>query len=461
MKERLTRRELLRFAGLGSMVALLASCAPKVVEVTKVVKEVVKETIIVAGTPQVVEKIVTVAPAPSKPATIETWDFGGSEFEFIDSAMIPEFNIQYPHITIKHVGIPEDGYWTKVRTTAAAGKPPDVFVFADRKMCKQGVVLGLNDMLDVEGIDRKKDYPQGVLHNYCMIDDDVVYKMPTMAALWAGCYNKTLFEENGVTPLGPNDGYDFEDWYNMAKAINKPSEDINKRIWGTDMVGLRYNNNVPKFAGEDGRTVVGNIDSEGWINMYKWRARIWKEELTPYGDVGRMLGGSAFALGKIGISQEDYAPLLKHREKGVDAVVSQFPKFPKEQDNAAVVGWSDCFSGSKATKELDAVLAWLKYLGTDGAMTRSHLTHYPPMYLPYVEQMDWPAHNIQGPGVMELLMGMPIYPFNPGVTEDPMEAFWTRITEGGEEIEPLIHEMAKEEQKELDKVWEEWEKLGK
>ena len=63
MSKRFTRRELLRIAGIGSAVSLLAACQPKVVEVTRVVekpvKEVVKETVIIAGTPQVVEKEVT------------------------------------------------------------------------------------------------------------------------------------------------------------------------------------------------------------------------------------------------------------------------------------------------------------------------------------------------------------------------------------------------------------------
>ena len=56
-------REMKTFRNLvlvGLVVALLVSCAaPKLVEVTRVIKEVVKETVIVAGTPEVVEKEVT------------------------------------------------------------------------------------------------------------------------------------------------------------------------------------------------------------------------------------------------------------------------------------------------------------------------------------------------------------------------------------------------------------------
>jgi len=61
--KKLSRRELLRYVGFGSAAVVLAACQPRIVEVekvvTKIVKEVVKETIIVAGTPEVVEREVT------------------------------------------------------------------------------------------------------------------------------------------------------------------------------------------------------------------------------------------------------------------------------------------------------------------------------------------------------------------------------------------------------------------
>ena len=59
MARKVSRRELLRFVGLAGSAGLVAACQPKVVEVTKIVKEVVKETVIVEGTPQIVEREVT------------------------------------------------------------------------------------------------------------------------------------------------------------------------------------------------------------------------------------------------------------------------------------------------------------------------------------------------------------------------------------------------------------------
>jgi ABC-type glycerol-3-phosphate transport system substrate-binding protein len=61
--KKLSRRELLRYVGFGSAAIVVAACQPRIVEVekvvTKIVKEVVKETIVVAGTPEVVEREVT------------------------------------------------------------------------------------------------------------------------------------------------------------------------------------------------------------------------------------------------------------------------------------------------------------------------------------------------------------------------------------------------------------------
>ena len=60
MKEakNLSRRNFLMGAGVASAAVVAAACQPKVVEVTKIVEKVVKETVMVAGTPQVVEKVV-------------------------------------------------------------------------------------------------------------------------------------------------------------------------------------------------------------------------------------------------------------------------------------------------------------------------------------------------------------------------------------------------------------------
>ena len=84
MSTRITRRALLRVAGIGGATALLAACQPRVVKETVVVEKVVKETIIVAGTPQIVEKVVTSTPAPAPPKLVtyvESAGFGVPQYK--------------------------------------------------------------------------------------------------------------------------------------------------------------------------------------------------------------------------------------------------------------------------------------------------------------------------------------------------------------------------------------------
>ena len=84
------RRGFLRLGVVAGAGAVLAACTPTVVEkggekeVTKIVKEVVKETVMVAGTPKVVEKEVTkvvketvvVEKAPEGPVELQFWSYG-------------------------------------------------------------------------------------------------------------------------------------------------------------------------------------------------------------------------------------------------------------------------------------------------------------------------------------------------------------------------------------------------
>ena len=123
MKESISRRDFMRVAMMGAGGALLAACgAPAAVE-----------------EPGAGDEDLPDAPAPEDEAEIDTWDFGGSEFEFVDSAMIPGFNEQFPNITVKHTGIPEDGYWEKLTAVIAAGNPPDAAVFVNRTTKKKAL----------------------------------------------------------------------------------------------------------------------------------------------------------------------------------------------------------------------------------------------------------------------------------------------------------------------------------
>ena len=78
------------------------------------------------------------------------------------------------------------------------------------------------------------------------------------------------------------------------------------------------------------------------------------------------------------------------------------------------------------------------------------------------EEMNWAADKEDAEEILTMLDLLPDRPFTPrhGPIIEPLHTFWTRITEGGEELEPAMHEMAEEVQENLDRAWEEWELLA-
>ena len=97
MTRNVNRRTLLKMAGIGTASTVLAACQPKVVEKivkeTVVQKEVVKETVIVEGTPQVVEKIVvaTSEPAPKEVVTVRFAPWPGAPSREPQTAVVTRF----------------------------------------------------------------------------------------------------------------------------------------------------------------------------------------------------------------------------------------------------------------------------------------------------------------------------------------------------------------------------------
>jgi ABC-type glycerol-3-phosphate transport system substrate-binding protein len=123
-----TRRELLKGAAASLGAAALAACQPKVVEVTRVVEKevekVVKETVIVEGTPQVVEKVVkeVVEVAPTGPTDVKVTVSGWVDTQWSVSQRANEYNASQDKVRVTIVPMP--GEWeTKAMSQIEKGAP--------------------------------------------------------------------------------------------------------------------------------------------------------------------------------------------------------------------------------------------------------------------------------------------------------------------------------------------------
>jgi len=138
-----SRRSFLRMALLGSAAAAVAACQPKIVEVPKeVVKEVekvVKETVIVEGTPKIVEKVV-VEQAPQEPVLVQWYDYDITTN--FPQELVQAFMKVHPEIEVEVVGT-AGGYYDKLQTILAAGMAPDLMNYQSwrwQPYAKKGVL---------------------------------------------------------------------------------------------------------------------------------------------------------------------------------------------------------------------------------------------------------------------------------------------------------------------------------
>jgi ABC-type glycerol-3-phosphate transport system substrate-binding protein len=132
MSKRISRRELLRLAGLAGVGVVAAACQPKVVEVTKVVEKAVEKTV-------VVEKQVTAAVPAEQKAEITWWGYaigiryvpgkpwGAAAPEDWDAWQKESFQTLHPNCKVniellKH----DETYFTKLDAALMAGTPPDI-----------------------------------------------------------------------------------------------------------------------------------------------------------------------------------------------------------------------------------------------------------------------------------------------------------------------------------------------
>ena len=138
MAQRYSRREFLKWAGIGAGGALLAACQPQIVE--KTVEVPVKETAIVAEqveTTVVVKETVEVEVAkeiPPEPVLLRWWDFprgwappgSAEEPNAWNEGLAEQYMAENPNITMEFTGVSWSDGPQKLDVALAAGDPPNV-----------------------------------------------------------------------------------------------------------------------------------------------------------------------------------------------------------------------------------------------------------------------------------------------------------------------------------------------
>ena len=296
----MTRRDLLRYATLGGSAALLAACQPKVVEVTKIVKEVVKETVEVEKVVKEaveVEKEVTrvvekeVKPAAKGPVTIQLHlRAGGEKSEPAIYVTRPaEFMKQHPEIKVELAPIPGGEYAAKTQTMAAAKTLGDVMWSSAYnayhiRMMKQGIIAVVDDYLEASGISKEEWLPaavdtltlEGKMHGLPKCCH------PSVAHIWC---NEDMFEAAGL-PVPETYGNNHADLMGWAETMAKGPEG-DRQVYGYCFGGggFEYNYSALRSFGGWEYNEAGTeclADTPPWWEWAQWVNHFFRTDLTPH-----------------------------------------------------------------------------------------------------------------------------------------------------------------------------------
>jgi len=446
---------------------LLTACKPAIPSSTSVPQEPVQATL-----------------APQEKVTVTVWDFGGSEFQWMDDIAIPAYAEKHPNVTINHVGVVEDELGLKLETAIAAGEAPDLVIFPPPRVIAAGQAMALDNFMATDGLKREDYCPifnSDNLFAGASLYQDKVYGLPIDTNIWAMIYNKKLFKEAGLPELTSKDYIDFDTWFAYARAINKPAETLDQRVWGSTMFTPQFNsmNNYmsdPYVLGPDGRHAKGNADSDNWIHAFEVLTAAYKEDVTTE-TAGAMLAdvqADMFLQGKLGMTYAAFGDAMAARDAGIDVGLTGQPVVTKGW-TGNVGGWNTTYYMMAGTKHPEEAWQFLKFLSLEvpllvpiGADALSSSGGLPglPCYQPLLKEEKITTMIGANPLVADFLELQSHYkkpPFSPDIwaATDPFNNAFVRMTEGGEDVTTVMHETAGEAQDILDGLWKEFDALGK
>ncbi len=425
-------------------------------------------------------------PAPAQgQVTITLWDFGGDEFAYMDSIVIPEFQKKFPNITVSHIGVPEDELGLKLETAIAAGDVPDLVIFPPPRVIAAGHVMALDDLMARDGLSRQDYCPIFNSNNLFAgggIYNDKVYGLPVDTNIWAMIYNKKLFREAGLPELKATDYIDFDTWLSYARAINKPADKLEDRVWGSAMFTPSFNsmNNYmsdPYVLGEDGRSCSGSADTDDWIHTWEVLVTAYKEDLTTE-TAGAMLADiqeDMFLQGKVGMTYAALGDAFAARSAGIEVGLTGQQVVTKGWPGN-VGGWNGTYNIMAATKHPEEAWQFLKFLsteaplivpiGSDALTTGTGGMPGLPCYQPLLKNEKIANMISNDPLIADYIELQKHYqapPFSPDIwaAVSPFDDAYTQMTEGGEDVATAVHRAAGDCQAVLDDLWADFDALGK
>jgi len=400
---RFSRRDFLKWSGMGATGAILAACAPST-------PQVIKETVEVEKTVEVetaveVEKIVEVTPVP-EPTTITCWwSNWGEYYNNLMKTIGDNFTLDAePNITVEW-SYNED-WQQKLITAVAAGNPPDTCYLGEgaaSTLGAQGVLVPLNSYVAEAGY-KEEDFVAAMwaMSNY----EGVLFALPGGADAKLLVYSKDVYRDVGLDPEAPPKSIPEITEHSLQMLTYDADGNIDRMGYDPQPYDIKYL--VAVFDGEwydpGEQKVTANapeiVECFEWLQDYVEELGFDKKAEWAQANPGAYAEDNLFARGKWGTFIDGFwvYSALDDFSLDVDYGIAYLPTLDgslEGRNNYAVGGWM--MGMPVGGKQPDAAWRYLRYGFLDYAWKMGCNTLNGCSVIPQMEKMNDCLRDKVGP----------------------------------------------------------------
>ena len=225
---KLTRRDMLKLAGLGGAATVVAACQPQVVEKTVVVKEAVQ---VEKEVTRVVKEVVQPKAAERKPITLVMM-YGAQEFPENERKLFEE---KYAPYKLQFI----NNDMTKLMAMLAAGQQLDVYrtwgITAPYDVFRR-LPLDLTDYFAVSEVFKADDILP--VNDYYIVHGRRYGFVKDWSPDYSAWIRKDFFTDSGIEPPTPDKPVPLKTWREWSKPLKRVEGDRILR-WGTGWTPLK------------------------------------------------------------------------------------------------------------------------------------------------------------------------------------------------------------------------------
>ena len=381
-------------------------------------------------------------------------------------AYIERFQEQNPGIVVKYTAFPEDDYQDKVRTALSADSPPDIAVIEDKQWMQAGLVVELSPYLEEWGVDPADFAPGGLAR--ATLPDGGIYGIGDFLGGNILFYNKALFDAAGAPYPSLTESMTWPEFDQACRRVGQPDRNPMRAVYGCSVQDWGFDIWSKWAWGEDGRTVLGNLNSDAMVQGWNLGTALVRDGYAPSASIEESLPGGMpdlFAQGKMAMIWSDFTEVAKYQAAGIDFGMGPFVVI--EGSESFVDTWTTPWGTFTDSEHPEEALAFLEFMATDAQYIRAETSADPPLSQTVAEEIGWGRGDPVTEQYLAVLQQGKAQVFVPdsfiplGVFPHTEDEIYRRLTTGGEtDAKAILDAEAAAAQPALDQAWAEWDRLG-